>query len=79
MIEKFTGADIFTNSLDENRINNLARYFVSLPSEAAMKLWSALGQGATENTIALHKARVGDQSVSQYIVDILTGGDEASS
>ena len=78
MIEKFVGAEVFEAELDEGSTDNLARYFISLPSEAAMKLWTALGNGKMENTIALHKARVDDQSVSQYIVDILTGGDDAA-
>jgi len=39
-----------------------------------MKLWTVLGQGDIENTVALHQATGTDgRAVSGYIVELLTG------
>ena len=58
LIEKMEASNVFEEKLVDERIQNLSNYFVTLPSEAAMKLWSALGKGAQENVIALHKAEL---------------------
>ena len=73
LIDKFEGAESFKDELPQSQINNLARYFVMLPSEVAMKLWSVLGSGALNNTIKLHQSEVDGNSVSEYLVQILAG------
>ncbi len=78
MIEKFDASDVFKEELVQDKIDNLARYFISLPSEVAMKLWSVMGADGTQlnNTIRLHQSDVDGSSVSDYLVKIL-GGDES--
>ena len=67
---------MFEEKLIDVRIQNLSNYFVTLPSEAAMKLWSALGKGAQENVIALHKAEcVNGTKVATRLVEMLTGNN----
>jgi hypothetical protein len=63
--------------LTEEQIGNLAEYFVSLPSEVAMKLWTVLGDTDNiNNVVALHKAETGEGTrVSDHLVEILGGGD----
>lgn len=73
LIDKFEGAESFKDELPQSQIDNLARYFVMLPSEVAMKLWSVLGSGALNNTIKLHQSEVDGNSVSEYLVQILAG------
>ena len=73
LIDKFEGAESFKEELPQEQVNNLARYFVMLPSEVAMKLWSVLGNGALNNTIKLHQAEVDGNSVSEFLVKILAG------
>ena len=77
MIEKFEAAESFKDDLTEEQITNLAEYFVSLPSEVAMKLWSVLGDTDNiNNVVALHKAQTKDgRRVSDHLVEILGGGD----
>ena len=77
MIEKFEASEVFKEDLTEDQIGNLAQYFVSLPSEVAMKLWSVLGDTDNiNNVVALHKAETSDGSrVSDHLVEILGGGD----
>ena len=57
------------------QIGNLAEYFVTLPSEVAMKLWTVIGDTENiENVIALHKAQsVSGRRVSEHLVEILGG------
>ena len=76
MIEKFESAEIFKDTLDGARLQNLADYFVSLPSEVAMKLWSVMGDADnTDNVIALHQQKSSDgRQVSTHLAQIL-GGD----
>jgi hypothetical protein len=75
MIEKFEAADVFTETLTEDQVTNLANYFVTLPSEVAMKLWTVLGDTDNiDNVVALHKAEAADgRRVSDHLVEILGG------
>ena len=75
LIEKMDSSEAFKVELTEQQCINLANYFVSLPSEAVMKLWQALGKGETINVTTFHKTKADDgQSVSGKLVQILTGG-----
>jgi len=77
LIEKMEAKDVFKEDLNKTRVQNLANYFVILPSEVAMKLWTVLGQGKMENTVALHQAKASDgKSVSAHMVEILTGTEQ---
>jgi MoxR-like ATPase len=74
LIEKMEAKNIFGAKLEASQIQNLANYFVSLPSECAMKLWTVLGQGALENTTALHQSNSSDgHAISSHMVELLTG------
>jgi len=75
MIEKFEPAETFKAALTDVRIQNLADYFVSLPSEVAMKMWTVLGDAdCVDNVIALHKATTSAGGrVSDHLVAILGG------
>ena len=78
MIEKFEASEIFKEDLSESQITNLAEYFVSLPSEIAMKLWTVLGDSDNiNNVVSLHKAETtAAVRVSDHLVEILGGNTE---
>ena len=78
LIEKFEAAKVFVDDLSETQVTNLAEYFVSLPSEIAMKLWTVLGDTDNiNNVVALHKAETSDGTrVSDHLVEILGGNTE---
>ena len=77
MVEKLDASGVFSEKLPDERVNNLANYLVTLPSEVAMKLWTILGNGPLENTVALHQAKTADgTSVSSYLVEILRDSDD---
>ena len=75
MVEKMEAEKIFDKELPQKQLNNLAKYFVSLPSEVAMKLWAVMGAGEEniKNTLGLHKAKVKGKEVRDYFVKILGG------
>ena len=70
--------EVFAAALTEEQINNLAAYFLTLPSEVAMKLWTVMGSGDIQNTVALHQAEVDGSTVSGYLVELLTGESQDS-
>lgn len=74
LIEKMEAKEIFKDVLPKEHVQNLAEYFVVLPSEVAMKLWTSLGSHTADNVTALHQAVTsGGLSVSQHLVQLLTG------
>ena len=75
LIEKFKAKGTFDDKLEDNQLQNVANYFVSLPSEIAMSLWQAMGQSenATYNVARLHSMKSSDGvKVQDFIVEILT-------
>jgi len=73
LVEKLEAAEVFKTELPDDQIKNVAAYFMTLPSEVAMKLWTVMGNGALENTINVHQT----EGVSGYIVELLTGNEVA--
>ena len=76
IIDKFEAEEIFKEELEQDQIDNLARYFIMLPSEVAMKLWTVMGKGEVNNTVKLHKTDVDGESVSKHFVKMINGEDK---
>jgi hypothetical protein len=74
LVEKFEASGVFNDVLPDNRADNLAAYFVTLPSEVAMKLWTVIGQANQDNAIKLHGAEApSGVRISEVLVEMLTG------
>ena len=73
LVEKMEAEEVFKAALTETQVKNLGAYFVSVPSEIAMKLWTVLGSGDVNNTVALHQTEVNGKPVSTFLVELLTG------
>jgi MoxR-like ATPase len=73
LVDKMEAEKIFEALLSETQVTNLAAYFVTVPSEIAMKLWTVMGEGNVDNTVALHQTEVNDVAVSSFLVELLTG------
>ena len=74
LIDKMEASAFFAEPISERQVQHLANYFVTLPSEASMKLWTVLGKGNNANVIALHKSESKDGTkVAQRLVTMLTG------
>ena len=74
MVEKFKSKDIFAGRLSDTRIKNLAKYFVSLPSEIVMVLWQAMAQTdeSTYNIAKLWAIEVDGTLIQDFVVGILS-------
>jgi len=70
LINKMDDLNIMKNPLDPEQIQNVAAYFVSLPSEAAMRLWCVVGSGDRTNVVAFHKAEVGNKKVAVSLLNM---------
>ena len=75
LIEKMESTEVFHGELTDDQCKNLANYFVTLPSEVAMKLWTVLGDADNvDNVVALHKSSTSDGvKVCDHLVAILGG------
>jgi len=73
LVEKLEAEKVFDEPLSPEHIANVAAYFITLPSEVAMKLWTIIGQANQDNAIALHGAEVNGDRVSSVLVEMLTG------
>jgi len=70
LIEKLEAEETCKKGLSEEEITNLASYFITLPSEAAMKLWGAISQGGVQdNVVKFHGANGG--AVGTHLSKIL--------
>jgi hypothetical protein len=75
IIDKFEAEEVFKDELPQEQVDNLARYFVMLPSEVAMKMWTVMGKGDVNNTVKLHKSEVDGESVSKHFVKLINGSE----
>ena len=73
MIEKMEASEALKPALTDEQVQNLTNYFVTLPSEVAMKLFATIGQNAdNSNVIALHGATASTgKKVLDFIVEIV--------
>lgn len=76
IIDKFEAEEVFKDELPQEQVDNLARYFVMLPSEVAMKMWTVMGKGDVNNTVKLHKSEVDGESVSKHFVKLINGSED---
>ena len=74
LIEKMKAEKVFDDSLSDDRITNLAEYFVTLPSEIAMTIWTNIGKGKVQaNIAAFHGATTKDGTeVKMHLVKLLS-------
>ena len=73
LVEKMEASEVLRSPLPTEQIQNLADWFVTLPSEVAMKLFATIGASAdNSNVIALHGATASDgKKVLDFIVEIV--------
>ena len=73
-IEKMEAQELFKEDLTDSQVRNLANYFVLLPSEVALKLWSAIGTASQDTLTALHQSDT-DSGITcgAHLAKILTG------
>lgn len=74
LIEKMEASETFKELLPADHVQNLGKYFMKLPSEAAMKLWKVVGKTPSpkENTIALHRCVVDGVKIGDHVTRLLS-------
>lgn len=74
LVEKLENSDQIKQKLTDDECANLFKYMVILPSEAFMKLWTAIGTNNQDNAISLHGQSLEDgKSFKALLVEMLTG------
>ena len=75
LIQKMKEQKVFDTPMNDNRLQNLADYFVSLPSEVAMTIWTAIGKAkVAENITGFHGATTSEGAkVNLHIVKLMNG------
>jgi len=72
-IDKMQNKGLLASKLPKDQLQNLAKYFISLPSEPAMKMWHVIGAGSVENTTGFHSISVGNTSPGKYLAELISG------
>lgn len=78
LIERFKQADLFSSVLSDKHLENVAKYFLELPSEIAMHFFHNViskgsdGEAVATNIAALYSLKVNETSMKEYVVSILT-------
>jgi hypothetical protein len=80
LVEKMEANGTFSEVLPDEQVQNLVDYFVMLPSEVAMKLFTVIGnagESGQQNVIKLHGSTTTTcgRQFSRIIVELLTGED----
>ena len=75
LVQKMKEQKVFEEVMNETRVQNLADYFVSLPSEIAMTIWTNIGQAkVSDNIINFHKSSSSaGELVKNHIVKLMNG------
>ena len=73
LIEKMKAVDLFSEPMSKNQLQNLAEYFVSLPSEIAMTIWTHIGKAkCSQNIAGFHGTTTKDGTkVNMHIVQLM--------
>ena len=70
MVEKLTASGIFSEAdWSQDRIVNLAEYFIALPSEVALKLWAVMGAANNIDLVKAIHPLIADQIVKLIKVE----------
>ena len=73
MVEKIVSSDKLSEDMDTGAFENVCRYFLMLPSEAAMKFYTNMNSDKKlmKFIIRFQKATVDEQSIKDYLVTML--------
>jgi hypothetical protein len=78
LVEKLDASGACKKELKDEELKNLAGYFLTLPSEASMKLWNVIAgeNSVQDNVIRFHKMGTEDKTVGTHLAEILGGTSE---
>jgi hypothetical protein len=73
LIEKVGASGLIEAGLEEDQLTALGKYFITIPGEAAMKLWNTVAAADKEATIKLHGVEVDGTKVGDHLTELLVG------
>ena len=73
LIEKLGASGRINAELTEEELTNIGRYFVTIPGEAAMKLWNTVAECDKDATIKLHGVVADGKKVGDHLTELLVG------
>ena len=71
LVEKIMASGRMEAALDGATLNNLATYWLTLPSEIAMKMFTQMGKAQVKNSVALHGVEVNGIKCGLHLATIL--------
>lgn len=73
LVDKMEAAKVFTEDLTDTRAKNLAHLFATMPSEVAMKLWTALTGNAEseDNVVKFYAQSPLGRPVAEHLIEML--------
>ena len=75
LVEKLDASDRLKTEMSDDSIQNLANWFVTIPSEVAMKLFALVGNSNDNNIVRLHRTTANNgQTVMSYVASMLNIG-----
>jgi len=77
LVEKIVASKRLAKKASKAQLENLAKYFFTLPSEAAMKLWTDLSNCHMDNVIALTSLTVNGQRVADHLLSLIPKEEES--
>ena len=78
LIERFKQANLFGDELSQEHLENISKYFLTLPSEIAMHFFhNVISKGddqaaVARNIASIYKIKVNNTSMKDYVISILT-------
>lgn len=78
MVEKLLLSGLLSENMETAAMENLGRYFLKLPSEAAMKFYTGLSgnKGLVQFMLKFHKLNVDDVVIKTYMTTMLAKGNK---
>ena len=73
LVEKLGASGRIEAGLNDEEVKNLGAYFISMPGEAAMKLWNTVAAADKDATIKLHGVEVDGTKVGEHLTTLLVG------
>jgi hypothetical protein len=71
LVEKVMASGRMNEVLDAKTLQNVANYWITLPSEIAMKMFTQMGKANVKNSVALHGVEVNGKKCGLHLATML--------
>ena len=71
LVEKIMASGRMNDILETKALQNVAAYWITLPSEIAMKMFTTMGKAQVKNSVALHSVEINGVKCGTHLARIL--------